>query len=108
MNNDEHYKEKLLQLTNKVNDITSVNQKSFIPSFIPSNIKPIYIYIAVPIILFFVLLLSKPEIIMTNVKDNNTFFNENKISYVKLSFVLIFIIVLEVVIYFITNVKRNS
>jgi uncharacterized membrane protein (DUF106 family) len=104
MNNDEHYKEKLLQLTNKVNDITSVTQKSFIPT----NIKPIYVYIAVPIILFFVLLLSKPEIIMTNVKDNNTFFNENKISYVKLSFVLLFVIVLEVVIYFITNVKRNS
>ena len=98
MNNDDHYQEKLTQLTNKVNDITSIRQTSFRPAFFPKNINPIYIYIAIPIILFFILIVAKPKIVTESIKDNKTFFTESKLSH----------IIVEVVIYFINNVKKKE
>ena len=41
---NDNYQEKLNYLTSKVNDITNINQKSFIPTFVPKNINPLYIY----------------------------------------------------------------
>ena len=97
------YTEKLQKLTNKVDEITSVKQKSFIPV----NINPLYIYIAIPVIIFFILLIAKPKIFTTQIKDDKTFFIENKISYIKILFVILFVIITEVVIYFIFNVKKK-
>ena len=108
MNNDDHYLEKLNQLTNKVNDITSITQKSFIPNFIPKNINPLYIYIGIPIIIFFILILIKPKIVMVSIKDDKTFFTEDKLSYVKVFCIVMFVIIVEVIIYFINNVKKKE
>ena len=108
MNNDDHYQEKLTQLTNKVNDITSIRQTSFRPAFFPKNINPIYIYIAIPIILFFILIVAKPKIVTESIKDNKTFFTESKLSYIKVFCIIMFVIILEVVIYFINNVKKKE
>ena len=108
MNNDDHYEEKLNQLTNKVNDITTVRQKSFMPTFIPKNINPIYIYIGIPLIIFFILIVAKPKIVMDSIKNDKTFFTESKLSYIKVFCIIMFVIILEVVIYFINNVKKKE
>ena len=107
MNDD--YNIKLQQLTKQVNDITGNNkQTNFLPSFLPSKINSLYIYIGIPIILFFILLISRPTFILSEIKDENTFFITKKINHIKLSLVLIFIIGLEVGFYFIINLKNSK
>ena len=105
---EEIYKDKLLSLSNKVDEMTSVRQKSFIPNIIPKYVNPIYIYIGIPIICYIILFLTKPGIIMVKTTDNNTFFTSSKISYYKLFLVIMSIIMIELILYFIVNVKRKS
>jgi hypothetical protein len=107
MNDD--YNNRLQQLTKQVNDITGNNkQANFLPSFLPSKINSLYVYIGIPIILFFVLLISRPSFILSEIKDEKTFFITKKINHIKLSLVLIFIIGLEVGFYFIINMKNSK
>lgn len=105
---EEIYKDKLLILSNKVDEMTSVRQKSFIPNIIPNYINPMYIYIGIPIICYIILFITKPDIIMVKMTDNNTFFTSTKISYYKLFLITIFIIIVELILYFTINVKRKS
>ena len=58
--------------------------------------------------LIFILILIKPKIVMVSIKDDKTFFTEDKLSYVKVFCIVMFVIILEVIIYFINNVKKKE
>jgi hypothetical protein len=45
---------------------------------------------------------------MVSIKDDKTFFTEDKLSYVKVFCIVMFIIILEIIIYFINNVKKKE
>lgn len=105
---NDNYQEKLNYLTSKVNDITNINQKSFIPTFVPKNINPLYIYIGIPIIIFFILIASKPNIVMENINDKTFFTAESKLSYIKLFCIIMVVIIVEVIIFFINNIKKKE
>jgi hypothetical protein len=98
----------LLTLSDKVDEITSVRKKSFIPNIIPKNINYLYVYIGIPIICCIILTITKPKIVMTETKDKSTFFIDRKLSYSKLFFIIIFVIMVEIIIYFLLNVKIKS
>jgi hypothetical protein len=102
--NEEEYKNRLNQLVNKVNHVTDVKQKSLIP--IKFNI--LYIYIGVPILFFIILLITKPGIIMTEVKDEKTFFIDKKINYIKVLLFTGIAGVISCVIYFVNNFKNKK
>lgn len=104
MLNEEEYNNRLNQLVNKVNYVTDVKQKSLIPI----KFSPIYIYIGIPILFFIILLITKPGIIMSEFKDEKTFFIDKKINYFKVLLFTGIICVISCIIYFINNFKNKK
>jgi cytochrome b561 len=104
----DNYADKIKILSGKVNDITNTKKSEFsIPIFIPKNIKPIHIYIGIPVLFLIILLIFKPYFITSEVKNNETFFIERKLSIVKLITIEILFIVVIVIVYFINNVNTK-
>ena len=103
------YDTKINDLNEKVNQILNNKQQSYIPSFMKfKNINMLHFYIGIPIIFFIIFIITRPNIIMSEVKDPKTFFKTKKISYIKLFLILLLIIGIEVIVYFILNIKTKN
>ena len=104
--NDNFYKDQFNQLSTKVNELVSYKaQNNFSLNY---NINSIYIYIGLPIILTIYLVISKPNIVMSEIKNGKTFFTESKLSYVKVAVIISFLILFEVAVYFILNINKKK
>lgn len=104
---DNYYNTRFNELKNQVDNITVTNNNNYMTSF--SNIiskNYIYIYAGIPILIFIILIASKPSFIMTEIKDEKTFFIEKKINYTIVIITIAIVLVIEAVYYFITNVKK--
>lgn len=98
------YKNRLNYLSDQVDYLTETKKKSFIKI----NFKYTYIYyVGIPIILIILLIISKPWFIMTEVKDNKTFFIEKKINYNKVFLYSLLIVLISFIIYFVNNLKKS-
>ena len=105
MNDDSYYKEQLNQLSMKVDELTAYKQKNF---DIFNKVNPTYIYIGLPILTFLILFVTKADIIMVKIKNENTFFTETKISYLRLFVSIMVVILIEVIIYFLLNINKKK
>ena len=104
--NDNFYKDQFNQLSTKVNELVSYKaQNNFSLNY---NINTMYIYLGLPIILTIYLIISKPNIVMTEIKNGKTFFTETKLSYFKVAFIISLLILFEVVVYFILNINKKK
>jgi hypothetical protein len=109
---DENYDTRLNELTRQVNSITNnnVNNSNTFFSNISNSIKSnyLYIYVGIPIIIFIILIILKPKFIMKEIKDEKTFFIDNKINYSVVFIIIFVILIIETVYYFINNINKKS
>ena len=104
---DNYYNTRISELKNKVDSITTSNNNDYMPSFSSIiNKNYIYIYAGIPILIFIILIISKPGFIMTEIKDEKTFFIEKKINYTRVLIIIAIVLVIEAVYYFVNNVKK--
>ena len=100
---NENYKDRLTYLSNKVDQLLDNKPVTLIPTFVTDSVKNInikYILFSIPIIVLILLLIIKPNFILTTVKNKKTFFLETKLSILKLSLVIfINCIIIGVILY---------
>ena len=100
----EDYNRKIKELNYKLEQLNGNNKISLLPSFLDiQNIN--IIYFVIPVIVFFLLILIKPNIIITKIKDKKTFLYNNKVNYLKVFLIILFLIFIEIVIYFLSKLK---
>lgn len=104
---DNYYNTRFNELKNQVDSVTVANNNNYMSSFSSIISKNyIYIYAGIPILIFIILIVSKPGFIMTEIKDENTFFIERKLNYTRVIIIISIILVIEAVYYFVNNVKK--
>lgn len=102
----EDYNKKIKDLHSKIEQLNNNSKINLLPFLDIQNIN--IIYFVIPVFIFILLIITKPNIIMSKVKNKTTFLYDNKINYLKMFLIILFLIFIEIIIYFILNMKSSK